>query len=219
MPAVTFLDALLTPRILLAGGVYALLAVLEPFLEHAIERRCHDNPPALWCVEHLGLPLLRAGCVVLFVWLAYPALFGLRVAPDLAALLAPHEHGTSTAVGVAFLVALAAPVLPILHRHPEFVLPVQGMLATALLFTWLTDYLHATRATVWPGADTLLLAGLVAWGMHRIAATAGRALGATADGIHGTDGWDRIATHVTTLLAQLPVILIYGMGLARQIAP
>ena len=91
-------------------------------------------------------------------------------------------------------------------------------LATALLFTWLTDYLHITRATAWPGADTLLLVGLIAWGMHRIAAAAGRALGATADGIHGTDGWDRIATHVTTLLAQLPVVLIYGLGLARQIA-
>ena len=96
-----FIDALCDGRVLLAIGIHAVLAMLEPCLEFWIERRFHDNPPALWLREHLGLPLLRAACVVLFVYLAYPALFGLREAPSLMVLLAAHENGTSTVVGAS----------------------------------------------------------------------------------------------------------------------
>ena len=213
-----FIDALCDARVLLAIGILAVLALLEPWLELWIESRFHDNPPALWLREHLGLPLLRAACVVLFVYLAYPALFGLREAPSLTVLLAAHENGTSTVIGVAFLVALAAPVLPLFQRHPELVLPVQGALATAFLFDWLADYLHITTATVWPGFDVLLLMGLAAWLMNRIAHRAGRRIGAMVDTATDTSGYEALVVHVVTLLAQAPVVLIYSTALANQIA-
>jgi len=218
MPPVNFIDALCDSRVLFSIGIHAALATLEPYLEFWIERRFHDNPPALWLREHLGLPLLRAACVVLFVYLAYPALFGLREAPALTSLLAAHEGGTSTVLGVAFLVALAAPMVPLLCRHPELVLPVQGMLATAFVFSWLTGYLHITSASVWPGIDVMVLVGIAAWLMHRLARYFGRLLGETADAAAGTRGYDRLVVHVVTLLAQLPVILIYSSALATQIA-
>ncbi len=218
MPPVNYIDALCDSRVLFSIGIHAVLATLEPFIEHWVERRFHDNPPALWLREHVGLPLLRAACVVLFVYLAYPALFGLREAPALSALLAAHDGGTSTVLGLAFLVALAAPVVPVLHRHPELVLPVQGMLATAFLFEWLTGYLHITAASVWPGFDVLVLVALAAWLMHRLAQYAGRLVGEAADAAAGTRGYDRLVVHVVTLLAQLPVILIYSTALAAQIA-
>lgn len=213
-----FIDALCDSRVLFSIGVHAVLAALEPWLEFWIERRFHDNPPALWLREHVGLPLLRAACVVLFVYLAYPALFGLREAPSLATLLAAHENGTSTVLGVAFLVALAAPVLPLFQRHPELVLPVQGVLATAFVFDWLTGYLHITAATVWPGLDVLLLMGVTAWLMHRLAHHAGRRIGALADATTDSSGYEALVVHVVTLLAQLPVILVYSTTVAAQIA-
>jgi len=215
---VNFIDALCDSRVLFSIGVHAVLAALEPWLEFWIERRFHDNPPALWLREHVGLPLLRAACVVLFVYLAYPALFGLREAPSLATLLAAHENGTSTVLGVAFLVALAAPVLPLFQRHPELVLPVQGVLATAFVFDWLTGYLHITAATVWPGLDVLLLMGVTAWLMHRLAHHAGRRIGALADATTDSSGYEALVVHVVTLLAQLPVILVYSTTVAAQIA-
>jgi hypothetical protein len=218
MPPVNFIDALCDGRVLFSIAVHAALATLEPFIEFWIERRFHDNPPALWLREHVGLPLLRAACVVLFVYLAYPALFGLREAPSLTTLLAAHESGTSTVLGVAFLVALAAPVVPLFHRHPEFVLPLQGMLATAFLFDWLTGYLHITAASAWPGFDVILLMGVTAWLMHRLAHHAGRLVGAQADAATGSSGYEALIVHVFTLLAQLPVILIYSTALAGQIA-
>jgi hypothetical protein len=215
---VNFFAAIFNGQVLFAIGVYAVLAALEPFLELFIERHCHDNAPALWCWEHVGIPLMRAACIVLFVHLAYPGLFGLREAPDLQVLLAAHEAGPSSVLGVAFLLALFAPVLPLLHRHPELVLPLQGMLATAFLFAWLTDYLHMNAISVWPGIDVMALVIAGAWLMHRLARLAGRALGETADSLNDTRGYDTLAVHVVTMMAQLPVILIYSTGLANQIA-
>ncbi|HMM74833.1 MAG TPA: hypothetical protein PJ986_03920 [Gammaproteobacteria bacterium] len=213
-----FLSAMFDGRVLMAMGVYALLAATEPFLERWLERVFHDNPPALWFQEHLGIPLLRAACVVIFVYLAYPSLFGLREAPPLGTLLAAHTGATSTLLGIAFLVALLAPLVPPLHHHPEFVLPIQGMLATALLFDWLTEWLHMSSVSPWPGTDVMLLAGGGAWLMHRLARGIGRLLGESADAATGRAGYDVLAVHVTTMIAQLPVILIYGTGLAARIA-
>ncbi len=218
MRRVDFIAAMFDGQVLLAMGVYAVLAALEPCIEVFIERHFEANPPAHWCWEHLGIPLLRAACVVLFVCLAYPGLFGLRVAPDLQALLAAHEAGPSAVLGLAFLLALMVPVVPLLHRHPELVLPLQGMLATAFLFAWLADYLHMTAVSVWPGADVMMLVLIGAWLMNRLARFAGRALGETADTLANTRGYDTLAVHIVTMLAQLPVILIYSTGLAVQIA-
>lgn len=212
------LSAMFDGRVLMAMGVYALLAATEPFLERWIERVFDDNPPVLWFQEHLGIPLLRAACVVIFVYLAYPSLFGLREAPPLGTLLAAHAGATSTLLGVAFLVALISPVVPLLYRHPELVLPIQGMLATALLFEWLTDWLHMSSVSPWPGTDVMLLAAAGAWLMHRLARRIGRLLGASADAATGRAGYDVLAVHVITMIAQLPVILIYGTGLAARIA-
>ena len=218
MRRVDLLSAMFEGRVLVAMGVYALLAATEPFLEQGIERACDDNPPALWFFEHLGLPLLRAACIIAFVYLAYPALFGLRDAPALGTLLAAHAGATGTLLGIAFLVALFAPLVPLLHRHPELVLPIQGMLATALLFEWLTEWLHMSSVSPWPGSDVMALALGVAWLMHRLARRIGHLLGTSADAATGRAGYDVLAVHVVTMIAQLPVILIYGTGLAAQIA-
>lgn len=218
MRTVEFISALFDGRVLVAMGVYTLLAATEPFLERWVERVFHDNPPALWFQTHLGLPLLRAACVVVFIYLAYPALFGLRSAPDLGTLLAGHAGATSLMLGIAFLVALLAPAVPVLYRHPELVLPLQGMLATSLLFDWLTDYLHMSAIRPWPGGDVLLVVVLGAWLMHRLARGIGQRLGSWVDAANDTSGYDLVAVHVVTLLAQLPLILVYGAGLGVQIA-
>ena len=93
-----------------------------------------------------------------------------------------------------------------------------GALATAFLFDWLTEYLHITAATVWPGFDVLLQMGLAAWLMNRIAHHAGRRLGGMVDAATDTNGYEALVVHVVTLLAQSPVILIYSTALAAQIA-
>lgn len=213
-----FLELITSGQILAAMAVYGVLAALEPFLEAWLEHAFDDNPPALWSWAHVGVPLLRAALVLGFVFMSYPALFGLREGPPLATLLAAHDSGPSVVLGVLFLVALFSPILPIFHRHPEFVLPVQGVLATAFLFNWLTDYLHMTTVSVWPGFEIAIAILGSAYLMHRLARRIGYHFGAAIDSGRGTRGFDVLLIHVVTMLAQLPVVLIYSVGLSQQIA-
>lgn len=213
----SFIDVLTDPRVLLAAALYAAGSAIEPFVEGWLERRVADNAPLHWSWQHLGVPLMRAALVLGFVFLAYPALFGLREAPSLQALLAAHDAAPSTVLGVLYLIALLAPVLPLFHRHPELVLPLQGALAVAFVFHWLADYLHITVATAWPGPATALAMAGTAWLLHRVAMRVGEGVGAGIDGVRGTRGYDSLGAHVVTLLAQLPVVLIYSAGLGTQL--
>ncbi|MGD9603486.1 MAG: hypothetical protein AB7O21_11875 [Gammaproteobacteria bacterium] len=212
------LDILLNSRVVMAVVLFGILAGAEPFLEQRIARHFAGNPPALWAWEHVGLPLLRAALVLGFVYLAYPALFGLREAPGLGLLLAAEEARTSTVLGVLYLLALLAPVIPLFYAHPEFVLPLQGILATAFLFKWMTAYLHINTVSLWPGSDLAAAIVLTAYLAHRIGRRLGQRVGSSIDALHDRHGFDALATHVLTLQAQLPVIVIYATGLARQIA-
>jgi hypothetical protein len=210
----TFFDVLVSGRMLTGIVLFGLLAAAEPFLEEFVERVFADNPPAHWSWTHLGEPLLRAVLVLGFVLFTYPMLFGLREAPPLDVLLAAEEARASTVLGVLFLLALCAPVLPVVLSHPEFVLPAQGILATGFLFSWLTSWLHISAVSLWPGADLAFAIVLTAWLARRFAASTGRA----ADAATGRAGCDARLTHVITLQAQLPVIILYAVGLGRQIA-
>jgi hypothetical protein len=166
----------------------------------------------------LGVPLMRAGLVLGFVYFSYPALFGLREAPGIHLLLAANEARTSTVLGVMYGLALLAPVLPLFYSHPEFVLPLQGILATAFLFKWMTSYLHITAVSIWPGIDLAVVIALAAYLAHRIGRRAGFHTGDAVDSLSERRGFDALLTHVVTLQAQLPVIVIYAAGLGRQIA-
>ena len=168
--------------------------------------------------EHLGVPFARAALVLGFVYFAYPALFGLREAPGIQRLLAAEDARISTVLGVLYLLALLAPVLPLFYSHPEFVLPMQGILATAFLFKWMTSYLHMTAITLWPGGDLAFAILLTAYLAHRVGRRVGYQLGVTVDVLQERRGFDALLTHVLTLEAQLPVIVIYAAGLGRQIA-
>ncbi len=212
------LDVLASPPILVAIGCYAAGSALEPFIERWLERAVHYNPPLLWCWEHLGVPLLRAALLLGFVFLAYPTLFGLREAPGLQTLLADRDAAPSTVLGTLYLVALLAPVLPVFRRHPELVLPAQGVLAVAFLFHWLADYLHVTVASAWPGSAMAIAIVAAAWLMHRLSLRLGERLGRELDRTCGTDGYDALGAHMVTLLAQLPVVLVYSSALGAQLA-
>lgn len=212
------MDALLNIDVITAIVVFVVFALAEPFFEKWLHDLLQTN--SVFCLgwDHFFAPLLRAAAIVTFVYLAYPGLFGLQEAPTFKQLAASAETNPSNLLGILFLVGLLLPIIPALNRHPEFVLPIQGALATAYVFAWLTQYLHITTAYVWPANDILLLMVLTSYIGHRLAQRLGEHAGKRLDARLHTSGFNAVSRHIVELLAQVPVILIYGYGLGRQVA-
>ena len=105
-----------------------------------------------------------------------------------------------------------------IFKYPEFILPLQGCLAAGYFFFWLTTYLGITTASLWPGLDVLLAMLIVSYTGHRIGGHLGRLIGTWVDDRNATRGYDRVAVHVVELLAQIPVVILFGYGLGRQLA-
>lgn len=205
-------------EIWIAITAYALLALVEPFLESVLHRSFTDHRAMQWSWDQIFSPLIRAILLVVFVYLAYPGLFGLRVAPSLFDLFASSDARLEPVIGTLFFVGFAASLIPGLGKHPALVLPLQGCLASGYFFFWLTAYLGVTTASLWPGLDVFLGMLIVSYTGHRIAGHLGGFISTCLDGERETLDYDRIAVLVVALLVQIPLVLLFGFGLGRQLA-
>jgi hypothetical protein len=196
----------------------ALAGMLEPVVEYHVERLVGTNRIAAWTFEHVFAPLLRALIIAGFVLLAYPALYGVRSAPTIAALLAEGTLRLTNLVNVLFLLSLLLPLLVPNFRRTAWLVPVQGLIATAMVFDWYTEYIGAVSIDWWPGAAPAAVVAVMVIVSHRLAADAGQTLGQRVDGLLGTRGFERLVPNATELVAQLPAVLYYGLSLGRQIA-
>lgn len=212
------IDALTTPRVLLALLFLAGAGVLEPVLEHRINRALDGNDAFRWSWQHLLGPLARAAIIAGFALIAYPALFGVREAPSLATLLAGDALRVNKLIGILFVVSVLLPLLTLFAERSLLLLPAQGIIATAVVFSWFTHDLGATSASIWPGMPTaVILAGFVIAG-HRLALVLARLLGHAIDIRFNTIGAAALVLAATELLAQAPVMLLYGYALGQQVA-
>ena len=87
----TFINVITSADVIVAVMVFGLLALVEPFLEAWLHRVFAANPPFQWGWDQFFAPLLRAIMLVVFVYLAFPALFGLSAAPTIGELISSDE--------------------------------------------------------------------------------------------------------------------------------
>ncbi|MEQ8233762.1 MAG: hypothetical protein RLW61_05270 [Gammaproteobacteria bacterium] len=210
--------------VLMDGGVLAGLLVLlvagslELPLEHRVKSLAGAGPlPEVAWDWFLG-PLWRALAIVAFVLLAYPATYGVRRAPDYAALVADGALGATALVNVTFLATLLLPLVPWLRRHGGVLLALQGTLATAMVFGWYAAYIRASNVGYWPGLAPALVVIVVAVLGYQAAQLVGRSCGELLDAALGTAGLARIAAHACGQLMLAPAVLLYGYALGLQIA-
>ena len=214
----SFLEATTSPGVLLALLLFVAAGIAEPVLEYVLKRRLHGNAAFDWSWDRLIAPCLRAALIVAFVICAYPALFGVHQAPGVHQLLADDTLRLNNLIGILFLCTLLCPLLPVFHQHAGLLLSLQSVIATAVVFGWFTHYLGATAASAWPGlGPAAVLLGVIVVG-NQIAGMLARELGTSLDSAFDTEGLDRITLNVMELLAQAPVILVYGYALGMQIA-
>lgn len=207
--------ALLHPALLLALLIYGASSLALVWAAYRADAWLHHNPLTVWLGEHVYLPLARATLLLLFIALAYPALYGLHEVPPLGAVLAGGEHRLSHLINLMFLLSLLLPLLPLIGTLPGVVLPLQGISAAGLLFHWLSTT-QGVSAALLPGwtAAGLILVWIYAG--HRLALAAAHRLGGWANARFEMQDLEKAAYEVLILACQTPAILIYTLALGRQ---
>lgn len=212
------LEALLHPSLLLALIAYTLLNLGLIGLEHRWQPHVSVHWLSEWIVEHIVLPVARIAVLLAFISAAYPVLFGVAEAPALLSLLGQGEHRINTLINVAFLASLLFPLVPLLGGMPGIVLPVQGIAASGLLFSWLASSLGLS-VTLWPGWTTAGV--MLVWAVfgHRLAVWLARGTGSKIDAWGGYIGSEKPVYELIILFLQVPAILVYTLSLGQQLGP
>lgn len=212
----TLIDSLAQPRLLLACASFGVLNLMLAIGEMRFHAAMAEHGITAWLAEHFYLPLARLFTMLVFIGFAYPALFGLRDAPGILMLLDADPQRMSRLINLGFMLSLLLPLLPVLGRLPSLVLPAQGLLAAALLFSWLAQA-RGVDVTLWPGGYRagLILVWLILG--QRLALWTAQ---------HFSDGWrtqtgngDRARLYYETVILffQMPAILLYTLGLSEQL--
>ena len=210
------IQIILSGRVLLAALVYAAASVSSIWIFDRVGRAL-DEEVLIWAWEHVGMPLLRAALMLVFILLAYPALFGLVEAPALGELLARDPLRVNHLLNLLFIITLLFPLIPVLGEWDELVLPVQGIAASMLLFSWLAEATGAGAVHFWPGWESVaIMAGLAMlthWLAMGLAATAGEEL----DRSLNVENAGELLARALVLFLQYPVIVVFCHGLGRQL--
>ncbi len=207
--------ALLHPQLLLALLIYAALSIALVWAAHRADAWLHHNALTAWLSEHVYLPLARAALLLLFIALAYPALYGLNEAPPLSTVMAGGEHRLSHLINLMFLLSLLLPLLPLIGTLPGVVLPLQGISAAALVFHWL-DAGQGTAVSLFPGWATAAVILLWIYLGQRLALAAAHRLGGWANARYEMQDLEKASYEALILACQAPAILIYTLALGRQ---
>jgi hypothetical protein len=210
------IQIILSGRVLLAALVYAAASVVGIWVFDRVDSAL-DGEILSWAWEHVGMPLLRAALMLIFILLAYPILFGLVDAPALGELLARDPLRVNHLLNLLFVVTLLFPLVPVLGEWDELVLPVQGIAASMLLFSWLTQAAGAGSVHYWPGWDTAAIMLGLALATHWLAMGLAAVAGEELDRSLNVENAGELLARALVLFLQYPVIVVFCHGLGKQL--
>jgi hypothetical protein len=188
-----------------AGGISLCFYLLGKF---------RDSSAMLWFLEHIGCPLIRVMILLIVVSQVYPAIDGQSGSLEFWRILGSGQQFRNI-VNILFIAGLLLAFLPVVG-HPMCALPLQSMLTIALVFD--AQYAAQTASlSLLPSIGVLLKIAawmLLAWILTRELSIP---LAHRLDRALVVSGTIRLISDALYLLLQIPVMLIYGAYLARQL--
>ena len=170
-----------------------------------------------WQWDHIAMPLLYVLLLILFIAMAYPLLFGIENAPSLGKLLGSGEIRMNKLVNLVFIISLLFPVIPVLGEWRELILPLQGIAATMMIFSWLTYDLGVKNVHYWPGLTNTALILAVAVLTHWLAIRLAGFIGHRFDTRFNVLDSGELFARCLILFMQSPAVLIFSTGLGKQL--
>ena len=123
-------------RIFIALIVEIALAIPIIYFLEKLREKIDASIVLEWMYSHIGLPFARVILVLIFILSAYPALYGVDLIPSLGNVLLEHSERIHSLINWLFVSSLVIPFIPMVGIIPALVIPIQAILATAMLFNW-----------------------------------------------------------------------------------
>lgn len=168
-----------------------------------------------WYLENLWLPILRIMGLITFILLVYPTLYGFNYAPNLYEVLIENGRFNSL-MGFLFILLVIFSVVPVIKLFDFILVPSQGILAVALLFSWLP---YSESAVIKYSPTPLLILAMICyvivsyWLLRWFITKIQPAI----DRIARQPGSAHIVFETVFMTSQLPLLIYYGLSLGRQV--
>lgn len=170
-----------------------------------------------FCWDKIGMPLIRAFLIITFILLAYPVNFGLESAPSIGELLAVDDMRSSFLINMIFLLTFLFPLVPVLGKLDELVIPLQGLLCSMIVFNWLCQGLNIQDYNLLPGFNVFALIIFISLMTHWIAKYIAEHTGDYLDKLFHREGFQTLTFQAVVLVMQSPVIFMFGLALGKQL--
>jgi hypothetical protein len=176
-----------------------------------------DDRMLQYCWDKIGIPLLRTFLIIGFILLVYPINFGILSAPTINELLFVDEMRSSFLINIIFLLTFIFPLIPVIGKWEELIIPLQGILCSSIIFNWLCQGMNLEQYSLFPGAKTIGLLIVISFITHWLADYLSKHFGAYFDQLFDREGFNVLIFKSVILIMQSPVIFIYGVSLGKQL--
>ncbi len=169
------------------------------------------------CWKKIGMPLIRAFLIIGFILLIYPVNYGINSAPSIHELLAVDDMRSSFLINMIFLLTFFFPLVPVLGKLDEFIIPLQGVLCSMIVFSWLCQNLNIETYRLFPDIKTIAFIVLISFITHWLAIFLSEHSGNYFDNMFHREGFQILIFKSVILIMQSPVIFLFGSYLGKQL--
>ncbi len=213
----SIISIVFSTEFIIATASYAIIIMLAlPCFDRI--HRVLEHSVLQWSWDKIGMPFLRAVLMLLFLLLAYPVIFAISDAPPVIALLDSDELRINYLINLIFVVTLMFPLIPVLGKWEELILPAQAITASAMLFSWLAADLGIQGIHYWPDIITVVSILVLAFLSHWLALAVSHDLGDAIDEKLSVEHSGHLLSRARVLFMQSPAILLYSSALGRQLS-
>ena len=202
-------------RIFVALIIELALAIPFIYILEQLRENIEESALLEWLYNHVGLPFVRVVLILIFILSAYPALYGVEILPSLTNVLFEHSERIHSLINWLFLTSLIVPFIPMVGVIPALVIPIQSILATAMLFSWATR--DSQEISLLPDLWVLALFIILSIVTHKIAKIFAAFIGDRFEDRINKQDMTHLVYESSLLVFQAPAILVYGIYLGLQL--
>ena len=144
-------------------------------------------------------------------------IFGIKDAPSIFLLLSSGKLRINNLINLLFILTLLFPLIPVIGNWRELILPLQGIVASTIVFSWLAQALQVEHISYWPGFDIIVYVVLVAIATHWLALKITLHIGHKFDAVFNVTNSGSLFASCLIIFMQSPAILLVSRALGQQL--